>query len=167
MLLSPSIPSVLLPGLPFVFITNEMHVLSPDVLQGSQVPPDVQLTKLFLRNHVDQLAKEFNLVQSLGGATMDEWLKGLESRGKQRRSDPSRWEKWAGADGVAMMKTLLYPGVPVVASQTDAPLFSTKASLSIGGLQHKKKIMSGPCVSSSSEIASTSLINHRKWSCRF
>lgn len=139
-----------------------MHVLSPDVLQGAQVPLGLQLTKIFLRNNVDQLAAEFNSVKSLGGATVEEWLKGLEDRGKQRRSDPSRWEKWARTGGIAVMKMPFYPGVPVVTSPNDASLISTKASSSIGSLHQPQKTMSVPCISTSSRIASTSLANHRK-----
>lgn len=162
MLLSPSFPSVLLPGLPFVFITDEIHVLSPDALQGIQVPSGVQLTKIFLSAHVDQLVDEFNSVKSLGGATVEEWLKGLEDRGKQRRSEPSRWEKWAAADGVVAMRTLLYPGSPVAISSTCVELVLPEASAPTSGLQHTQSTVSAPSVSSTLKTPCTSSINPRK-----
>ena len=93
-----------------------MNALSPDALARAQTPLNVRLTKSFLRADVDQLANEFNSVKSLGSATVDEWLKGLEDRGKQRRSDPSRWTKWAGSEGVMALQTLLYPEVSVPAA---------------------------------------------------
>lgn len=47
----------------------------------------------------------------MGVATAEEWLKGLDYRGKERRSDASRWENWATSNGgLKQMRNLLYPG---------------------------------------------------------
>lgn len=152
-------PSALLPGLPFVFITNKMHVLSPGVLHSAQVPPDVQLTKIFLRTHVDQLADEFDSVKSLGGAAVEEWLKGLEGRGKKRRSNTSRWEKWPG---IVAMRTVLYSGLPVAASSVNAASVSTEALSSTNGAQYTQRALLAPRASSSHKT-STPLANSRKY----
>lgn len=136
-----------------------MHVLSPDVLHNAQVPPDVQLTKIFLRAHVDQLTHEFDLVKSLGGATVEEWLKGLEDRVKQQRSDTSRWEKWAG---LVAMRTMIYPGVPVAASSANAASVFTEASPSTNGSQYTQKVLSAPHVSIPHKTSSNPLANTRK-----
>lgn len=44
-------------------------------------------------------------VQAMGAATSEEWLKGLDTRGKERRSDAARWEKWEISGGVARMRS--------------------------------------------------------------
>ena len=129
----------MLPGLPFVFITHKMHVLSPDI-QSAQASPDAQLTKIFLRTDVDQLVNEFNTVRSLGDAAVEEWLKGLDERGKRRRADPSRWEKWATADGLTAMRTLICPGVPASPSSGDTILTTTATPASTGGPRNTQEV---------------------------
>ncbi|KAJ0300752.1 hypothetical protein COL516b_008323 [Colletotrichum fioriniae] len=47
--------------------------------------------------------EELNVVQSLGTAAVEEWLKGLGAQGKDLRIDTSRWEKWAATGGLAQM----------------------------------------------------------------
>lgn len=109
LLLSSSMPSLLISALPFVLITGETVVLSLDALQKGVVQPDPQVTKIYLSDHAEALKQEFLAVKSMGGATAEEWLKGLEARGKYLLSDSMRWEKWASAGGVVQMQTLLTP----------------------------------------------------------
>lgn len=55
----------------------------------------------------------------MGSATAEEWLKGLDGRGSERRNDASRWENWATAsEGLCLMRNVLYPGYrpPAIAS---------------------------------------------------
>ncbi|KAI1387050.1 uncharacterized protein F4822DRAFT_411961 [Hypoxylon trugodes] len=108
-LLSSSVPSLLMPALPFVLITNETHTISPDALQKGLVQPDLQVTKIYLSEHVESLKQEFLSVKSMGGATAEEWLKGLEYRGRELLDDSMRWEKWASTGGVTQMQTQLSP----------------------------------------------------------
>ncbi|KAL2066599.1 hypothetical protein VTL71DRAFT_2670 [Oculimacula yallundae] len=103
LLLSSSIPSPLMAALPFVFLTNELHVLSSAVLQNGQQPSSLQITKHYLNSHVDEIKKEFADVKDMGTATAEEWLKGLERRGKERRTDATRWERWEANGGIAKM----------------------------------------------------------------
>ncbi|KAI0172346.1 hypothetical protein GGR52DRAFT_580911 [Hypoxylon sp. FL1284] len=109
LLLSSSVPSVLISALPFALTTSETHTVSPDALQRGLVPPDVQITKVYLSEHVDRLKQECLSVKSMGEATVEEWLKGLEFRGKEFLSDSMRWEKWASSGGVAQLS---YDSIP-------------------------------------------------------
>lgn len=107
MLLS-SAPSLIIPALPSVLITEDITILSPGALQNVQGHNDVKLTKLFFTRHVEELQEEFATVKAMGPATAEEWLKGLEDRGKELRGDSSRWEKWEFAGGVAQMRKMQY-----------------------------------------------------------
>ncbi|KAI0140165.1 hypothetical protein F4776DRAFT_615758 [Hypoxylon sp. NC0597] len=109
LLLSSSVPSLLRSALPFVLITSEMDTISPDVLQKGFVQSDLQVTKIYLSEHVEDLKKEFASVESMGRATAEEWLKGLEARGQESLNDSMRWEKWASIGGVAQIHTQLSP----------------------------------------------------------
>jgi hypothetical protein len=95
-----------MPALPFVFFTNELHVLPPTTLQNGQPPSTIQITKHFFQHQIEDLKNEFSQVQSMGAATAEEWIKGLEGRGKERRNDAGRWEKWEASGGVARMRSL-------------------------------------------------------------
>ena len=95
-----------MPALPFVFLTNELHIISPATLQNGPPPPTIQITKNFFQRQIEELKIEFSQVQSMGAATAEEWIKGLEERGKERRIDAGRWEKWEASGGVARMRSL-------------------------------------------------------------
>ncbi|KAI1336408.1 hypothetical protein F5Y15DRAFT_206134 [Xylariaceae sp. FL0016] len=111
LLLSSSMPSVLIPALSFVFVTDDMHLIPPTSLQNGQIPPDFRVTKLFSSSDVDKIQNEFLSVKSMGKATMEEWLKGLEDRGKKKRSDSLRWEKWELSSGIVQMNKMLSPEI--------------------------------------------------------
>ncbi|KAK0122329.1 hypothetical protein ONS95_010571 [Cadophora gregata] len=106
LLLSSTIPSPLMAALPFIFLTNELHVLSSAALQTGQHPSSLQITKHFYNFQVEEIKKEFEDVKAMGTATAEEWLKGLEGRGRERRNDATRWEKWESSGGVARMLAL-------------------------------------------------------------
>ena len=119
-MLSSSFPSTLAAALPFVFVTQELNAISPATMERSQTPSNTSLTKIFWSQHVEALKHEFFSVKAMGSATVEEWLKGLEGRGHERRSDALRWENWAASGGLTQMKNVLYPGyrpsVPVTMS---------------------------------------------------
>lgn len=104
MFVSSVIPSPLMAALPPVFFTNELHVITAATLQAGQPPSSVQITKHFLNQQVDDIKKEFEGVQALGSATTEEWLKGLDGRGKERKNDAARWERWEAGGGLAKMR---------------------------------------------------------------
>ena len=110
MLLSPSIPSAIIPALPFVFLTQELDVFSATTLEQCQLPADLQVTKRFLSSDVDALKQEFLEVKDMGQGTVSEWLKGLAGRGNDMQHDASKWEKWESSGGTAKMCSHLYPG---------------------------------------------------------
>jgi hypothetical protein len=91
-------------ALPFVFLTSEMHVLALSTLQSGQPPPKIQITKNFFQPQIEDIKREFMEVKSMGSATAEEWLKGLDDRGKERRNDSARWERWEASGGVARMR---------------------------------------------------------------
>jgi hypothetical protein len=93
-----------MPALPFVFFTNELHVLPPTTLQNGPPPSTIQITKRFFQSQIEELKDEFSEVQSMGVATAEEWIKGLDERGKDQRTDAGRWEKWEVSGGAARMR---------------------------------------------------------------
>ncbi|KAF9767855.1 hypothetical protein IL306_014925 [Fusarium sp. DS 682] len=100
-----------------------MHVIHPRAIQAGAVPTNIQVTKLFWSEHVEQIKAEFERVKALGSAAAEEWIKGLEIRGKQALADASRWEKWAGSGGMAQLQA---PKITakVETSPSSAPLGS-------------------------------------------
>ncbi|KAF4340034.1 hypothetical protein FBEOM_6038 [Fusarium beomiforme] len=99
-----------------------MHVIHPRAIQAGAMPPNIQVIKLFWSEHVVQIKAEFESVKTLGSAAAEEWIKGLEIRGKQTLADASRWEKWAGSGGMAQLQA---PKVMVnVEPSLSAPLDS-------------------------------------------
>lgn len=115
-------------ALPFVFVTKELHAISPATVERSQTTTTGPLTKLYWSAHVEELKREFFNVKAMGSATAEEWLKGLEGRGIERRNDASKWEKWATVyGGLKQMRSVLYPGY-----QTPAAMSNRVAAISTG-----------------------------------
>ncbi|KPM40002.1 hypothetical protein AK830_g6551 [Neonectria ditissima] len=117
-LLSSSIPTLLLPALPVVFVTDELHVIPPQVMQAGISPSISQITKVFWSHHLEQIKSEFETVKLLGSAAAEEWVKGLEIRGKKALADASRWEKWDLAGGLHRMQTCPSYVSPALAEPT-------------------------------------------------
>ena len=92
-------------ALPFIFITNELHVIPAATLQNGNPPSTIQMTKHYFKPHIEAIKEEFNNVKSMGSATAEEWLKGLDDRGKERRNDAARWERWEASGGVMRMRS--------------------------------------------------------------
>jgi hypothetical protein len=103
-LLSSSIPSAVVPALPFVLLTTDLRVVSPATVQSEALPPLIQVTKVYLSSSIDSMKDEFMSVRQMGMATAEEWLKGLEVRGKEQRNDAARWEKWTGSGGLSQIR---------------------------------------------------------------
>jgi hypothetical protein len=57
----------------------------------------------------------------MGSATAEEWVKGLEDRGRERKNDAARWERWDLSGGVARMYTL-------EPQETNRPITSSRTS---------------------------------------
>ncbi|KAI1499622.1 hypothetical protein F5X99DRAFT_388926 [Biscogniauxia marginata] len=139
-LLSPSIPSLLMSALPFVLTTNDMHIVPSTMLQTGQISPGLQVTKIFLSASIEKLRHEFLSVKEMGEATVEEWLKGLDNRGKEHRNDALRWEKWELSRGAVQMQSLLSLNCTQNPPPTvDDDLISWKASLPASSLYLNSK----------------------------
>lgn len=127
--LSSSIPSCLIPALPFTFIDDKMRIIPPALLQTGHLATKLPITKIFLSSHVVAIREEFASVRAMGEATAEEWIKGLEGRGKEHRADSLRWEKFEMSGGLNRMLSSDYtqvdgkgseairiPGLPAVVS---------------------------------------------------
>lgn len=89
------------------FVTPELHVIPPQLLFAGSDPTHSQVAKVFSSEQVKAIYAEFEGVQALGHATAEEWVKGLENRGKRSLADASRWERWYLTGGVHDMRTSL------------------------------------------------------------
>ncbi|KAI1276627.1 hypothetical protein F5Y07DRAFT_388949 [Xylaria sp. FL0933] len=117
LLLSSSVPSCLIPALPFVFISDDKHIIPSAMLQTGQATLELSVTKVFLSSHVTAIHEEFSSVRAMGEATAEEWLKGLEGRGKELRADSLRWEKFEISGGLISMQRRLSSDKPRAAAK--------------------------------------------------
>ncbi|OBT80424.1 hypothetical protein VF21_00864 [Pseudogymnoascus sp. 05NY08] len=105
LLLSSSVPSPLMAALPFIFLTAELNVVASTTLQQGQPPGNMQIGKYFYKPHVEEIKQEFFKVKALGSGTAEEWIKGLEPRGKDKQLDLVRWERWESSGGLQRMRS--------------------------------------------------------------
>ena len=112
-------------ALPFIFLTNELHALSAATLQNGQHPSSIQITKHYSNAQVREIKEEFESVKTMGAATTEEWLKGLDDRGRERRNDAARWERWEVSGGVAKMRNSGNDGLLQNSTQTNSSVFGT------------------------------------------
>lgn len=110
MLISPSVPSAIIPALPSVFFTQNCDVVPATTFEQAPPPATLQATKLFSKSDVEALQEEFLQVKDMGQGTVGEWLKGLPRRGSDLQHEASKWEKWESSGGTARMCSMLYPG---------------------------------------------------------
>lgn len=100
-MLSGSVPSTLLSALPLILFTNELHVVaSTSVHPGQHPPSSMQVTKYYLKSDVEAIKKENVSIKELGHAAAEEWVKGLGDKGKAKRLDIARWERWEASGGL-------------------------------------------------------------------
>ncbi|KAF2973114.1 hypothetical protein GQX73_g489 [Xylaria multiplex] len=78
--------------------------------------PPKMLGRLF---HVTAIQAEFASVRAMGEATAEEWLKGLEGRGKENRTDYLRWEKFEMSGGLLRMRQRLSSDITEVNSKNN------------------------------------------------
>lgn len=99
-----SLPTFLVPALSFALVTPTMHVIPSVTLRSHQPPPGLVMTKHYYKPHIDDLKCKFEEVKALGTATVEEWIKGLESKGKEKLADFSRWELWESNGGLRAVR---------------------------------------------------------------
>ncbi|KAK1599936.1 uncharacterized protein LY79DRAFT_574381 [Colletotrichum navitas] len=108
LLLASTIPS-LIPALAHVYATIELQVLPFSALENVAVHDRPETTKLYSILSIESANKKLSAAQDIGAAAVEEWLKVLDTRGKELRSDASRWERWTIADGLAPINQPLHP----------------------------------------------------------
>lgn len=126
-------------ALPFVFFTNELHVLPLATIQSGQPPLAISIAKVFFKPQIEDIQSELIEVKKMGSATAEEWLKGLDDRGKERRNDAARWEKWEVAGGVARMRYMEAHEVGNITAQTNDYASGSKTI----GLVQSKPVLNG------------------------
>ncbi|KAF2498980.1 hypothetical protein BU16DRAFT_559012 [Lophium mytilinum] len=89
-----SAASALRPALPFAFMTSDLNVIAASSLQDPALPPSLQIFKVYYKPQIQQMEIELVEAQSRGPAAAEEWLKGLDSRGRARMSNSAGWERW-------------------------------------------------------------------------
>lgn len=90
-----SAASALLPALPFALITKDCNYVAAHALESVTIPADVEISRYYYKEHVEQITQELREALSLGAAAAEEWSKGLEARGKERTKAADNWERWA------------------------------------------------------------------------
>lgn len=107
LLLSSEFPTPLLAALPVLYFSNELHVIPQATVKNPQyqAPPAIRITKTYFKPHVSEIKREYIEVKTLGSATAEEWVKGLDDRGAERRNDAARWDKWEANGGILRMRT--------------------------------------------------------------
>ena len=94
LLFSNSVASALRPALPFAFITSDQNYIPVYLLQDTNLPPNVEVTKYYYKQHIQSITQELEEAQSRGPAAAEEWSKGLDTRGKERMKSSESWERW-------------------------------------------------------------------------
>ncbi|KAH8883977.1 hypothetical protein GQ53DRAFT_698487 [Thozetella sp. PMI_491] len=98
--MSATIPSSVLPALPFVFLTHELHVVPASTAEQERPPDDLRITKVFLSADVDEIQSELESVKLMGPGAFEEWLKGLEGRRAALLQEAAKWQRWEAAGGL-------------------------------------------------------------------
>ncbi|CAK7270338.1 hypothetical protein SEPCBS57363_004049 [Sporothrix epigloea] len=109
-LLLSSASTFLIPALQFIFITSDTRLVPLSIIERGLLPPATTLKKLFWTADVEKLREEFSTVRELGAPAVEEWQKGLHTRGSVQRSETTKLEKFSDSGGIASMRSVLYPG---------------------------------------------------------
>lgn len=101
--------SALLPALPFAFISISNHYITSSALRNSTPPPTLQLKKYFYKPHIEEIRQRLDHAKGLGSASAEEWVKGLDSEGKERLNEVTRWEQWEAKGGLRKVNLRPHP----------------------------------------------------------
>lgn len=112
-------------ALPFIFITNELQILPLATVQSGRTPQSISIAKVFFNAQLEAIKNEFTSVKDLGLAAVEEWLKGLDDKGKEARNDAARWEKWDNTGGVATMRAVESQETWKTTTRSDSSTYTT------------------------------------------
>ncbi|KAF2147690.1 hypothetical protein K461DRAFT_325134 [Myriangium duriaei CBS 260.36] len=109
----------LLPGLPFVLRTADMHYVPPSLISGKHsVPPNIQLSKVYYRLALSKLRQ---VHEGLPADVVETWLGGLRDKGKRTMDDAARWVAWeASLPGISARQATLDMIYPKFAAHQNA-----------------------------------------------
>ncbi|KAI8947110.1 hypothetical protein F4801DRAFT_592834 [Xylaria longipes] len=149
-LLLSSMPACLIPALPFILISEDMRVIPSAMLQTGHAAK-LPVTKIFLSSHVAAIQEEFTSVRAMGEATAEEWLKGLEGRGKEHRVDALRWEKFEMSGGLVRMRRLPSSDYALVNGKINEATKASGPSTVVSFVEEPWVPLELPVISASSE----------------
>jgi hypothetical protein len=71
------------------------------ILEQTAPPPQLRLTKYHFKPRLEQMQSEYDAVRALGSAALEEWFKGLESRGDRANLAAARFDRWELQGGLS------------------------------------------------------------------
>ena len=86
--------AVLLPALPFAYLTPLQNYVTSVTFKREPPPPGLQLIKWYFGPQLDKMKAELDEVRTLGPGAAEEWFKGFEADGRTKAEDSARWEHW-------------------------------------------------------------------------
>nr|POF12781.1 hypothetical protein CFP56_09932 [Quercus suber] len=87
--------SALRAGLPHAFRTADAHYVLDLVRQlPGGIPSHLHVNKVYYNKDITAIVRDRDEVKEFGDGAAEEWRKGLPSKGKERMTDASRWERW-------------------------------------------------------------------------
>ncbi|KAL8791050.1 MAG: hypothetical protein Q9213_000257 [Squamulea squamosa] len=103
LLLSSDFPSFLRLALPFALVTRSLNYVPNALLHD--IPLTLEPVRRYYKPHIQQIRQQLDNVRELGTAPTDEWSKGLNDMGGERRLDAVRWEQWEAKGGLRKVNT--------------------------------------------------------------
>lgn len=58
------------------------------------IPAHLRFSKVFYKPDLEAVKADEDNARALGPGAVDEWHKGLQTRGREAMADSARWEKW-------------------------------------------------------------------------
>ena len=62
--------------------------------------PPLKMEKHYYKPHIEDIKRRLAEARALGAPSVEEWMKGLTSEGKERHDDAVRWEQWEARGGL-------------------------------------------------------------------
>lgn len=78
-------------GIAYAFLSKDLHVVSE---QNARTNINQGISKIFLLDDIKSITAEYIEAKVLGEGAAEEWIKGLDEKGKQSMSDALRWSRW-------------------------------------------------------------------------
>lgn len=86
--------------------------------------PPLKMEKHYYKPHIEDIKGRLTEAKGLGAPSVEEWMKGLPSEGKERLDDAVRWEQWEARGGLkrvnakAPAKQSSTPAIPRIGPPT-------------------------------------------------